>query len=194
MTNHHGQIMVYLRPERYFYAQPVPHITHQHLLMYSCPNSRVCFVSFWCFLLIKTLMKTNHPYQSVLYAYQSLGNDQKNWFSVKFLTDVSLESLVKEVQQSTLFFVQTNKNSTFDLPYSWCRCGCWSFYHFWSHSVRCSLSSHSWKSLHFIVCFPSYPLTLIISAFTCCEWMNEKKNKWHWEFFLVKQLRDPKTQ
>ena len=88
-------------------------------------------------------MKTNHPGQSVLYAYQSLSNDQKNWFSVKFLTDLSLESQVKEVQQSTLSFAQTNTNNTLDLPYSWSRCGCWSFYHFWSHSVSCSLSSHS---------------------------------------------------
>ena len=124
-------------------------------------------------------MKTNHPCQSVLYAYQSLSNDQKNWFSVKFLTDLSLESQVKEVQQSTLSFAQTNTNSTLDLPYSWSRCGCWSFYHFWSHSVRCSLSSptpKSWKSLHFIVYFPLYPLTLIISTF-CMRWMNEWKEK-----------------
>ena len=46
-------------------------------------------------------MKTNYPGKSVLYAYQSLSNDQKNWFSVKFPTDLSIESQVKEVQQSS---------------------------------------------------------------------------------------------
>ena len=124
--------MVYTRPAKCVYSSTC-----------SSENSRVCFVSFWRFLLIKTLRKTNHPGQSVLYAYQSLSNDQKNWFSVKFLTDLSLESQEKEVQQSTPFCVQTNRNIILDLPYSWSRCGCWSFYHFWSHSVSCSLSSHS---------------------------------------------------